>query len=383
VEAIPVDAVTSRPVPVQSARGPSSIAVLDAIADWHGWGRLINAAGAPAYCVPSGGQVSFEPGGQIEYSAPPFDSITALLEDVEHVLLGVEREAARRGIRLLARGVDPFNRAEAAPMQLAGERYTRMAAHFGRMGPAGHCMMCQTAALHVNVDPVGPFERAWRAANAMAPVLLATFANSSFYAGEPTGSRSWRAEQWRRLDGRRTGVFAPSPDPAVDYLTFALDAPAFLLGDPGEEARPFHHWLGRGASLEDFDRHLTTLFPEVRPRGYLEIRSFDALPLDSIPAAVVVAAGVLQDPEALESAIELLPAPSTEALARAGRVGLADPGTATLARRLFQIGLDGAQRLGTNRIAGREIESAREFFDGLTARALDPAARPENGLVPG
>jgi glutamate--cysteine ligase len=383
VEAIPIDAVTRLPVPLRSETAPSTLTALEALADRHGWVRLTSAAGAPAFRVASGGQLSFEPGGQLEYSTPPFETVTALLADVEQVLIELERECTSRGIRLLARGVDPFNRPEAAPLQLGGERYARMAAHFARLGPAGHCMMCQTAALHVNVDPVAPTTLAWRAANAMAPVLLATFANSSCYAGAPTGARSWRAEQWRRLDGRRTGVFPPSPDPVEDYLTFALDAPAFLLGDPREEARPFRDWLERGASVEDFDRHLTTLFPEVRPRGYLELRTFDALPLDRVPAAVVVAAGILQDRETLEAALELLPAPSVESLARAGRIGLADPKTAALARSLFQLGLDGARRLGTNRIDPSAIESAQAFFDELTAHGRDPASRGEDGLVRG
>jgi glutamate--cysteine ligase len=380
VEVIPVDADTAAPVPPWSSDGPSTVRVLDAVADRHGWTRTTNAAGAPAYGMLSGGVLSFEPGGQIEYSAPPLESVSRLLRDIDKALLAVEQEASRGGIRLVARGVDPFNPPESATLRLGGERYTRMAEHFARLGPAGHIMMCQTAALHVNVDPVGPPDLAWRVANAMAPVLLATFANSRVHAGSPTGARSWRAEQWRRLDDRRTGVFAFSSDPVEDYLAFALEAPAFLLGPPHEEARPFREWLVEGASVQDFDRHLSTLFPEVRPRGYLELRSFDALPLRLIPAAVVVTVGVLQDPASLESALALLPSPTDEALARAGRVGLGDLHAASLARSLFQLGLEGARRLGETVVSGHDIERATGFMEELTARSRDPGSLPGDTL---
>jgi glutamate--cysteine ligase len=234
--------------------------------------------------------------------------------------------------------------------------------------------------VHVNVDPVAPTPTSWRVANAMAPVLVAAFANSPRYGGKLTGARSWRAEQWRRLDPRRTGVFAPSGEPVREYLQFALDAPAFLLDDP-EEARPFREWLTAGVSLEAFDRHLTTLFPEVRPRGYLELRSFDALPLRYLPAATVLVVGVLQDPESLASALELLPMPGLDLLCLSGRSGLQDPRLGALARELFSLALQGAGRLGHGVVGPRSLELALGFLEELSARGRDPGDVPGDDVL--
>lgn len=369
LEVIPVHAATRAPVPPCLPDADPTRPWLDGLARERGWEPQVTPDGAPAYRLKGGGSVSYEPGGQIEYSSPPFASVDRLLADVEEVVGLLVGEGARHDVRLLARGVDPWNPPESAPLRLDGERYARMAAHLGRRGPAGHCMMCQTAAVHVNVDPGEP--RAWRVANAMAPVLVATFANSRLYHGAATGFRSWRAEQWRRLDPARTGVIAPSARPVATYLEFALDAPAFLQGEPGREARPFREWLGT-ASLPDFERHLTTLFPEVRPRGYLELRGFDALPVRWLAAAVVLAVGVLQDATALAEAEALLPPTTGEALATAGRLGLSEPVVARTARDLFAVALEGARRLGGTVVGAAAFEAAERYFLEFTARGRDP-----------
>src|SRR5206468_4087785 len=120
---------------------------------------------------------------------------------------------------------------------------------------------------------------AWNVANTIAPLLVATFANSPSRAASTLAQRSHRSAIWRALDPSRTAVFAPSTDPVPAYLDFALNADSFLLGDAGAAARSFGAWWSDGATTEDFARHLTTLFPDVRPRGeYLELRSVDALP---------------------------------------------------------------------------------------------------------
>jgi glutamate--cysteine ligase len=379
IETIPVHARTGARVPPRSSSGPSSVGVLEALARRHGWQPFLSPSGAPAYRLPAGGHWSFEPGGQLEYSSPPHASVDALLKDVEKAFGSVAHEARRHDVRLLGRGVDPHNAPGAAALVLDGDRYQRMAAHFDRLGPAGRGMMCQTAAVQVNVDPADGAV-AWAVANAMAPAVLATFANSPRYAGAATGLRSWRAEQWRRLDPLRTGVFADAPGAVEAYLDFALDAPAFLLGD-AREARPFRDWLGEGVALEDFARHLTTLFPEVRPRGYLELRSYDALPLRFLPAALVVAVGVLQDPVGLEAAREALPLPSAEALVTAGRTGLGHADLRIQAVELFRIALQGAERLGTRVVGGGTLASARAFFDELTSRGRDPGDLPSDDLL--
>ena len=193
--------------------------------------------------------------------------------------------------------------------------------------------------------------------------------------------RSWRAEQCRRLDPSRTGLFASSGDPAVDYAEFALEAPALLLGEPEQEALPFRVWLERGAGAEALDDHLSTLFPEVRPRGYLELRSFDALPPRWYPAVVVPVVGILYSGAALLEAERLLPEPSDAALVDAGRAGLGSQERARLARDVFQLGLEGARRLGEETVGGAALEVAEAFYAEFTGRGRAPGDSQAVGFV--
>jgi glutamate--cysteine ligase len=237
-------------------------------------------------------------------------------------------------------------------------------------------MMRQTAALHLNLDlGLAPPVR-WRAAARLAPLLTAIFANSPQAEGSPTGHRSTRQRQWRALDPSRTGLPATGVDPCggdeaihAEYLAFALEAGAFLLGPEGAPARPFRAWLGTGAGLDDWRRHLTTLFPEVRPRGYLELRSVDALPLRWYGAPLALAVGVLYAPDGPEAAIACLPEPTPDQLDRAGRLGLADADLAAAAG----VALDLAEA-GLARLAGveRAHDTLCTFRRAFTDRGLDP-----------
>ncbi|MGH7657875.1 MAG: glutamate-cysteine ligase family protein, partial [Gemmatimonadales bacterium] len=245
------------------------------------------------------------------------------------------------GLEILGQGIDPVNPVERVPLQFDAPRYRRMAAHFERLGPHGARMMRQTASLHVNVDFGASPLRTWRFLNAAAPYLTAIFANSSRYAGDVTGHQSYRALVWRELDPLRTGQF-PCLDPVEEYLDFALEAPAFLLGREGDPAEPFRAWWNRmGATFADWHEHLTTLFPDVRPRGYLEIRCIDALPLEWAGVPAVLLTGLLRNPDSFGAAEHLLGPPDPELAWLAGEVGLRAPRLGAVARELFEIGLAG------------------------------------------
>ncbi len=374
---IPVDAA-GRPLPIEpddaAPERPASAPLLADVAREQGWCPAVSPAGSPGWRVPGGGLLSFEPGGQIEYSSPPFDGVDRLVEHVEAVFSRVDARAAERGIGLLARGIDPRTPFDEAPLRLAAERYRRMSDHYDRRGPAGRRMMRQTAALHLNVD-VGPdLVTGWAVANKLAPALIALFANSPEADGRESGHRSVRAAQWRALDPSRTGVRTPGGDPTdrraavEDYLRFAVEADAFLLGPPGLAARPWRGWPEGSLTLADFDVHLSTLFPEVRPRGYLELRSVDALPLAWYGAPLALVAGVLQDPATRLDALDALPEVDHDALVRAGREGLADAGV----RRSAELALDLAES-GLRRVGGaeRSAEVLRDYRARFAARGLD------------
>jgi glutamate--cysteine ligase len=282
--------------------------------------------------------------------------------------------AAGEGINLLAAGIDPFNPVEQAPMLLHASRYQRMAEYLSRRGPAGARMMRQTAAFQVNVDfDDEPWLR-WRVLNAATPYVVAIFANSPIYACEQTGHQSARADTWRKLDPMRTGVPYDDQAPVEAYLQFALAAPAILLPTLGGEHLPFGDWLTRAQPTEgEWQDHLTTLFPEVRPRGHLELRSADAISPEWYAAPLALTAGILYDSGALRSAADLLPAPDPEMLERAGQLGLHDPAIARTAVDLFEIALSGCAGLGTRYFHPSDIEQARAYFDRYTRLSRAPA----------
>lgn len=372
LELIPVSAETGRVMAIEAVGRPSTLGFLRTFSRGRGWSESLTPIGCPHFRLPRGGVLTFEPGGQLEYASPPQRAIPGLMATTRSVLEPLVAAAADEGIRMVTRGVDPETPLAEASLQLENERYRRMAAHFDRYGEGGRRMMRQSAALHINVDIERNAFRRWRVASFLAPYLTALFANSPRAEGRETGHRSFRAHQWREVDPRRTGV-PMGPDPVESYLELALEAPAFLLGREGEPARPFRSWLEEeGVGVEAWRAHLSTLFPEVRPRGYLEVRSVDALPLRWCAAPVVLLLGLLYDDEALREAERILEPPGAELLKRGGRAGVRDPEIRHRAVELFELGLTGAARLGEAVGEGEELEVARAYLRRFPARGRDP-----------
>jgi glutamate--cysteine ligase len=382
VEAFALDVSTRRPVPptAESPTGRAISPVLEAWAREREWRAVRTAAGSPGYADPDGRTVSFEPGGQLEYASAPVASLERLESDLHDVVPSLAAALAADGIELVARGVDPATPLPDAPLWVSGERYRRMAAHYARRGPWGRRMMRQTAALHINLDAPGPPFEAWAVANAAVPALLAAFANSPVVEGRASGHRSARAAQWRSLDPTRTGIADGAGDPVDEYLDFALGADAFLLGQEGEAARSFESLLDE-ATPEDWHRHLTTLFPEVRPRGYLEVRGVDTLPLHLVPLPVALLVGLLFDDRTRTRARTVLPRPDLALLERAGRLGLADREVADRVDTVFELGIAGLRSLPPE-VAGPDLADRLERFrSSFTDAGLDPGHRSDDRLV--
>ena len=374
VELIPVEAATGRRCGIDSEGTLSTLPFLRTYGSKQSWRESLTQKGTPCFTLPSGGTLTFEPGGQLEYSSPPFRSASALLAVLRGVILPLRAAAAGAGIDLLAVGLDPYNSEQEAPMLLQARRYERMAEYLARRGPAGARMMRQTAAFQISVDfDDEPWLR-WRVLNAAAPFFVAIFANSPIYAGERTGHQSSRADVWRTLDPARTGLPYHEDSPVQAYLDFALDAPAILLPAIEGEPRTFGEGLVRASpTLEEWQEHLTTLFPEVRPRGHLELRSADAISPDWYAAPLALAAGILYDSRALRAAADLLPAPDLGLLERAGRLGVHDDKIASTSTDLFELALSGCAGLGPTYFHPSDLEQARAYFDRYTRRGRAPA----------
>jgi glutamate--cysteine ligase len=320
----------------------------------------MEAAGPP----PAGSRITYEPGGQLELSSLPQRGVaaahTALAADIAHV----GGHLAREGLVLAGRGTDP--RDLGAPFfQLDEGRYRCMRAYFGEEGLA---MMCATASLQVCLD-IGADEkdatRRWRLAHALGPVLVAAFANSP-----RTGTRSARQVIWEGLDPGRTAPVV-GDDPVAAWARYALDARVMLLRD-GWVPNPgmtFREWLTDGhPGLADLAYHLTTLFPPVRPQGWLELRMIDALPEPYWPVPIAVVAALIDDPLAAELAAEAAE-PAADRWRQAARDGLTDPVLARAACRCFEAALDALPRLGAQAL----VPLVAGYMERYVARGRCPA----------
>ncbi|HST63356.1 MAG TPA: glutamate-cysteine ligase family protein [Longimicrobium sp.] len=371
VELIPVSVETGAQVPVVSAEGLSTLPLLRRFGLRHGWTEQPSPYGVPQWSLPDGGIISYEPGGQIELSAAAFSTATALIGSLRGTVLALTDALRDEGIELLSVGLEPRNGLEDVDLQLPGARYVRLTHFLRSIGTGGERMMRQTAAMQVSLD-FGPEPLfTWRVLNAMAPYVTAIFASSPLYRGEPTGHRSYRARIWRELDGGRTGCFGCA-DPVAEYLDFALAAPAILLGD-GSRWRPFAEWNAEGrVGLDEWRSHLTTLFPEVRPKGFVEVRSADAVAPEWYAAPLVLMAGIVYHLPTLRAAVERLGEPDPGLLHAAGRDGLTDPRIAAVARDLAELGMQGAAAL-PGFFSADDLDEAGAYFARYTHQTRSPA----------
>ena len=373
VELIPVEVASGRRCPIEG--GPlATLPFLRCFGARAGWRETRTAKDTPCFELPAGGTLTFEPGGQLEYSSPCCRSPSALLALLRSVVLPLRAAASGEGIELLTVGIDPTNPVERVPLRLHNKRYDRMAKYLARRSPDGARMMRQTAAFQVSLDLDDEPWLRWRVLNGAAPYVTAIFANSPVYDGRTTGHQSTRARAWRNLDPYRTGVPYDAADPVGGYLAFALRAPAMLLPALGGEHRPFGEWLRVAEPTRDeWVEHLSTLFPEVRPRGHFELRSCDALPPQWYAAPLALAVGITYEPGALRAAADLLGTPDPARLEAGGRLGLRDPRIARVAGDLVEIALGGCAALGPGYFHLSDLEQAGAFFDRYTRRGRSPA----------
>jgi glutamate--cysteine ligase len=281
--------------------------------------------------LPAGSTITFEPGGQVELSTAPAAGPAATVALIGQDLAAATARLQPAGIRLVASGADPAR----SPVRILDQpRYAAMERFFDSDGPSGRYMMTTSAAVQVSLDAgADPLDvrRRWRLANDLAPLLTATFANSPLHRGRPTGVRSSRQAFWSGIDPGRTR--APvGDDPAAAYARFALQARVMLLRRPGgrwlaDPGITFAQWVagepGHRPTEDDLVYHLSTLFPPVRPRAWLELRSVDALPSPWWQVAVATCAVLLDDPIAFEVAAAAVQ-PVAGRWSQAIRSGLAD-----------------------------------------------------------
>jgi len=276
--------------------------------------------------LPSGSAITTEPGGQLELSttvhAGAATAVAALRSD-QDVLTGAVHAA---GFGLAPLGADPAR----PPRRVStASRYVAMERHFDAIGcgRAGRQMMSSTASLQVNLNAGPAAGWADRVAQVyrLGPVLTAMSACSPLLAGSASGWRSMRQQTWQGIDRGRCGAMQVDRDPADAWAAYALAAPVMLIrrttgagADPVRVRLSFAEWAsGHGSfprppTAADLDYHLTTLFPPVRLRGYLEIRYLDAVPTLWWPALVAIVTTLIDDEVAAARSAELCEGLSNE-----------------------------------------------------------------------
>jgi glutamate--cysteine ligase len=366
LELIPIIVSTQRPaLPRKTEVGARSTAeIISRLAKRERWLEQSVDDDPASWKLSDGTGISFEPGGQIEISSAPHATASSVIDSTRQLVAILRYAMMTEGIELVAQGVDPHNGIDAVPLQLRRDRYARMTRYFDSIGPSGVQMMRQTAALQINVERgEDPLSR-WRLLNSLAPIVVALFANSRDYAGKATEWASYRAHLWRTLDPSRTGIISEEPY-AERYLEFALDAVAMRSGEEGARGyRSFREWMREPTVGEDeWLFHLSTLFPEVRPKEYFELRSADTIEPDMLAAPVVFVTGLIYDAQTAMTATEILELPSTDLLERAGRLGLKDAEISTTATALCELAIEGAERLGEDYISAHHREEALSYFE--------------------
>lgn len=284
--------------------------------------------------LPGNSSVTVEPGGQVELSTTPQPDAVSAVSVLARDRSALSVHLREHGLGAAILGADPARRPERIN---PGPRYTAMEQHFAALGRgrAARAMMTSTAALQVNLDagPEAGWASRWARIQCLQPVLVAASAASPWLGGVQ-GWQSMRRHAWHGLDPRRTAPL-PAGAPGEAWARYALAAPVMLVRDQAG-ARPvtcrvsFTDWLhghpgiDRPPSTDDLDYHLTTLFPPVRPRGYLELRAMDAVPDRWWPALVALAVTLVDDPVASDAAADLV-SPVRGLDAHAAREGCADP----------------------------------------------------------
>ncbi|QDL94185.1 glutamate--cysteine ligase (plasmid) [Paroceanicella profunda] len=370
------DTRTLTPLPYEGAC--SIRAMLEGLRDRFGW-QEVREGGKLLGLVRDGANVSLEPGGQLELSGAPLETIHQTCDEVNQHLAEVKEIAEGIGAAFIGLGAAPVWTHEEMPVMPKG-RYALMTPYMGTVGTHGTQMMYRTCTVQVNLDfgSEADMIQKFRVALALQPVATALFANSPFFEGKPNGHLSWRSRIWRGLDNSRTGMLPFAFEDGFGferYVEYALDVPMYFVYRDGKYinalGQSFRDFLkgelpalpGEKPTLSDWADHLTTLFPEARLKKFIEMRGADGGPWRRLCALPALWVGLTYDQTALDAAWDLAKGWSAE--------------------EREQLRVDASEKGLHAEIAGRALRDvAREVLDiangGLKARARPGAG----GLIP-
>lgn len=346
--------------------------------------------------------VSIEPGGQIELSGSPFADVHVVAAELDRHLERCHEIAEELGVAFLAAGYRPWGTPTSNPW-MPKKRYGVMRPFLSARGRLAPDMMAMTGSGQVSYDFSSPRDMAekLRVALAVQPAVTALLANSPIVDGRESGWKSYRVKVWEETDPARSGLlafaFAPGflDDPYRAYVEWALDVPMVFLRRRGEYldagGRTFRDYLARGlgderATLSDWNDHLTTVFPEVRVKGVVELRGTDANDAVLTKAQVAFWKGILYDRAARERAWQLVAGLSVEERRQlmhdAGVQGLAArlPDGRTLAEVARAVVDVAAVGLCRQHCCGQRGEDERVWLEPLRERAESGRSPADDAL---
>lgn len=312
------DKDTLLPLPYE---GPRSVkAMLEGLRDEFNWAPVEEACNIIGL-QKDGANVSLEPGGQLELSGAPLETIHETCDEVNVHLKEVQTVADRIGVGYIGLGASPDWTHEQVPMMPKG-RYRLMTDYMGRVGTHGTQMMYRTCTVQVNLDfgSEADMVKKMRVALALQPVATALFANSPFFEGQENGHKSWRARIWRDLDAARTGMLPFVFEDGFGFerwVEYMLDVPMYFVYRDGKYidalGQSFRDFLdgnlpalpGETPTMSDWADHLTTCFPEARLKKFIEMRGADGGPWRRICALPAYWVGLMYDQNALDAAWDL------------------------------------------------------------------------------
>ncbi len=301
--------------------GEASIqALLNGMAAKSGWEPIIDEGNIIGLAEQSGnGAISLEPGGQFELSGAPLENLHQTCKESNQHLAVLREVAEPLGIRFLGIGGSPKWTFDETP-RMPKSRYGIMSRYMPKVGTQGLDMMYRTCTIQVNLDfsSEEDMRRKMQVSLKLQPLSTALFASSPFTDGRPNGLLSWRGDIWRDTDNQRAGLLPSAFRPDfgfADYVEWALDVPMYFVVRDGHYHDcthiTFRQFMGGALKGEvadwqpnmgDWTNHLSTLFPDVRLKRFLEMRGADGGPWRRICALPAFWVGLLYDREALDAA---------------------------------------------------------------------------------
>ncbi len=391
---------THKPLPYEGER--SIRVMLEGLRDRHNWSP-VEEGGKLIGLEKDGANVSLEPGGQLELSGAPVETIHETCDEVNVHLREVKDVADEIGVGFIGLGAAPEWTHEDMDLMPKG-RYKLMNDYMTQVGTMGRVMMRRTCTVQVNLDFSSEADMAqkMRVAVALQPVATALFANSPFFEGKLNGHKSWRSRVWRDLDPARTGMIPFVFDEGFGFeawVQYALNVPMYFVYRDGKYidalGMSFRDFMagklpalpGETPTLSDWADHLTTAFPEARTKQFIEMRGADGGPWRRLCALPAFWVGIMYDQASLDAAWDLVKgwddetrealrvAASVDGLqAKAGGISMLELARETVA--LSEAGLKARARSG----AGGLVPDETHFLNALK-ESIETGKTPADELI--